>query len=532
MSFGSVDPLWLVAGVVLHLCSQLARGRGWHSVVCASHTPAEHPRRRDVLATWIAGAGASGVLSARGGDALRILLLRRRMTTTCPRLVGTLAAETVCETDLGVLLTVWALSAGLIPGLHRPGPAVGALIAAGLVVLVLAARAAARRFPAIARACGDARRGLALLGGPGRYVRRVASWGVLSRALRLGSLACFLAAFALPVSLTAALVVMVAHSSGRLLPFGPAGAGASLGLLVAAFPAVTHTSVGAGELTAFYLGTTGLLTAVGIVLSGLVLVRSRSASAGARRVAAGARAPARAAQGARARARRLSSARGTPRPVARGPPLALQAARGLLRSRRRRWSRRVSAHACSRRSCSSAATRSGVRRPSASASATAQPGSPACLQSAKRQVAAIASTSANTLERPARLLPDPRQLEPGRVDHDAAARQRHELAPGRGVAAAVVGVADGAVARSPPARRLSSVVLPTPEAPSSTPVTPGPSSAATASSTGAVDGRDRQHGRAAAERRAHLGHARGAGRGRGRPWRGRRAPRRARRRPG
>jgi hypothetical protein len=265
--------LWLVAGVALHLCSQLARGRGWHSVLCAAH-PGEAPRRRDVLATWVAGAGASGVISARGGDALRILLLRRRMTTTCPTLAGTLAAETVAETGLGALLTVWALSAGLIPGLHRPGLAVAALIAAGVVALALAVRAAARRVPALGRACRDAGRGLALLGSPGCYARRVGSWGMLSRGLRLGSLTCFLAAFALPVSLTAALVVMVAHSSGRLVPFGPAGAGASLGLLVAAFPSVTHSSTSAGEITAFYLGMTGVLTAVGIVLSAIVLVHA------------------------------------------------------------------------------------------------------------------------------------------------------------------------------------------------------------------------------------------------------------------
>ena len=106
--------------MVLHLCSQLARGRGWFAIVCAAHPEGDRPRRRDVLLTWIAGAGASGVLSARGGDALRIVLLRRRMTTTCPTLVGTLAAETVAETALGALLTGWALSAGFIPGLHRP----------------------------------------------------------------------------------------------------------------------------------------------------------------------------------------------------------------------------------------------------------------------------------------------------------------------------------------------------------------------------------------------------------------------------
>ncbi len=284
MSLGSVDPLWLVAGVVLHLCSQLARGRGWHSVICAAHPDEAHPRRRDVLATWIAGAGASGVLSARGGDALRIVLMRRHMTTTCPRLIGTLAAETVAETALGALLTVWALSAGLVPGLHRPGLATAVLIGAVVVALVLAIRRCARRFPALGRACADAKRGLSLLGSPGCYLRRVASWSMLSRSLRLGSLACFLVAFELPVSVTAALVVMVAHSSGRLLPFSPASAATSLGLLVAAFPAVTHTSVSATRLTAFYLGSTGLLTVVGIALSGLVLIRELGV-AGARHAA-------------------------------------------------------------------------------------------------------------------------------------------------------------------------------------------------------------------------------------------------------
>jgi len=284
LSLGSVDPLWLVAGVVLHLCSQLARGRGWYAVICAAHPDEVRPRRRDVMATWIAGAGASGVLSARGGDALRILLMKRHMVTTCPKLIGTLAAETIAETVLGALLTVWALSAGLVPGLHRPGLATASLIGAGLIALLLVVRRAARRFPAVGRACSDAKAGLAVLGSPAYYARRVASWNVLSRALRLASLAAFLAAFGLAVSITAALVVMIAHSSGRLLPFSPASAATSLGLLVAAFPAVTHTTASASQLTAFYLGTTGLLTVVGIALSALVLVRELGL-AGARRVA-------------------------------------------------------------------------------------------------------------------------------------------------------------------------------------------------------------------------------------------------------
>src|SRR5204863_9217606 len=183
-----------------------------------------------------------------------------------------------------VVLTGWALSAGLVPGLHRPGLGIAALLAAGVVLLLVVLRRIARGIPAMARACTDARRGLALLGSPGRYARRVGSWGVLSRTLRLVSLLCLLAAFSLPVTLTAALVVMVAHSSGRLVPFGPAGAGASLGLLVAAFPSVTHSSTSAGRITEFYLGSTGTLTAVGIVISGVILVRELGL-AGARGVA-------------------------------------------------------------------------------------------------------------------------------------------------------------------------------------------------------------------------------------------------------
>ena len=48
---------------------------------------------------------------------------------------------------------------------------------------------------------------------------------------------------------------------------------------------MTHAHVTAGEVTTFYLGATGALTAVGIVLSGLVLVRELGL-AGARGYAA------------------------------------------------------------------------------------------------------------------------------------------------------------------------------------------------------------------------------------------------------
>src|SRR6478609_5059645 len=95
-----VAPGWLILGVALHLANQVARGRGWYAVVCKASPEDEAPRRRDVVAAWVAGAGAGGVVSARGGDAVRVLLLARRMPGDGNRaiLTGTLVAECVGET--------------------------------------------------------------------------------------------------------------------------------------------------------------------------------------------------------------------------------------------------------------------------------------------------------------------------------------------------------------------------------------------------------------------------------------------------
>src|SRR3954453_3013828 len=110
-----VAPGWLVLGVLLHLSNQVARGTGWHAVVCGAH--AGQPRRRDVIAAWVAGAGAGGVVSARGGDAVRVLVLARRLPGAGTRalLTGTLVAETVGETLLGFGLLGLALAIGVVP---------------------------------------------------------------------------------------------------------------------------------------------------------------------------------------------------------------------------------------------------------------------------------------------------------------------------------------------------------------------------------------------------------------------------------
>jgi Lysylphosphatidylglycerol synthase TM region len=266
---------WLVLGVALHLANQVLRGRGWCAIVRAAADGCEGPRGRDAIAAWVAGAGAGGLVSARGGDAVRVLLLRRRMPDSgCPMLAGTLVAEGAGECATGALLLGIALALGVGPQL---GASTGtAAFIAGAVVLVAALLAVARRFPRMRRIAAGVGRGCAPLRAPGAYGRRVLPWQLASRACRLAAVACFLAAFGLPVTPLAVLLVAVAQGGSRLLPFAPASVGAGVALLAASFGPITGSAVSAERLAAFYLGTSTVLTIVGTALALAICLRDQT----------------------------------------------------------------------------------------------------------------------------------------------------------------------------------------------------------------------------------------------------------------
>jgi hypothetical protein len=95
----------------------------------------------------------------------------------------------------------------------------------------------------------------------------VLPWQLASRLARAAALGCFLAAFHLPATPLAILLVMVAQAGGRLVPLAPASAAASVGMLAASFAPVTGTHVSTGALAAFFVGTSTVLTVVGLALS-------------------------------------------------------------------------------------------------------------------------------------------------------------------------------------------------------------------------------------------------------------------------
>jgi hypothetical protein len=269
-ALAGVAPGWLAAGVVLHLANQVMRGGGWYAVVRAAVGADPRLRRRDTMAVWVAGAAAGG-LAARAGDAVRVLLMARRLPGAgCPLLAGTLAAEGAGELAVGAGLVAVALTVGVGPELDAPGAP--ALVAAGL--LAAAGVLAAALSPRVRRVARRAGQGCAALRSPAAYARGVLPWQVASRACRLAALACFLVAFGLPAVPAAVLLVVFAQTGGRLLPFGPASVGAGVAVLAASFGAVTGTAVPAGQLAAFFVGTSTLLTVVGLALAVPICLRT------------------------------------------------------------------------------------------------------------------------------------------------------------------------------------------------------------------------------------------------------------------
>ena len=106
----------------------------------------------------------------------------------------------------------------------------------------------------------------------------VLPWQLASRACRIGALACFLAAFALPVTPAVLLLVLFAQGSGRLVPFAPASVGAGVAVLAASFETVAGSAVSVERLAAFFIGTSTVLTVVGTLIA-LVLCWPRRATA-------------------------------------------------------------------------------------------------------------------------------------------------------------------------------------------------------------------------------------------------------------
>ena len=292
----AVDPWLLGLGVVLYLAAQTVRPRGWHTILRAAFPEATDLRPRDVIRAYLAGAGVNAIVPARGGDVVKLALVRRRIAgARYSTLAATFIPETLFETAFGTALVAWALAMGFIPVPTTSGelPALDVSLVlrhpvqSAVVVVVLAV--VGRRLVRILH--GALRQGTAILCSPRRFVTGVASWQALARVIRLGAFAAFMAAFGLPVTPATVVLVMAAQGGGRILPLAPASAGLRLAMLSYGFVEVTGRPVDIAAITAFTFGVGAVMALSGLAVATVILAQEFGTLSPRRAIAAARRMP-------------------------------------------------------------------------------------------------------------------------------------------------------------------------------------------------------------------------------------------------
>jgi uncharacterized membrane protein YbhN (UPF0104 family) len=207
------------------------------------------------MASFLVGAGMNGVLPARGGDALKIVLAKRSIErSSYPTIISSFAVLAPFDCVAGFLVLLYAITQGLLPQApripHLPAFEISYWFAhpeALLLLLTALAIVAIALFAILARRVESfwarLKEGVAVLRQPGRYLREVAAWQLLAWLFRFAAFWLFLDAFHVGGSFQNVLLVMSVQSITGALPFTPGGLGAQQALLVATLEGVPRTVV-------------------------------------------------------------------------------------------------------------------------------------------------------------------------------------------------------------------------------------------------------------------------------------------------
>ena len=263
----------LAVALALHVAKTAARTRAWRNIIAASY-PAASVRWRSVFGSYAAGVGVNALLPARGGDVLKLYLVKRRVAgSTYPTLASTLLVETIFDLVAAVGFLVWALSLGVLPGLDALPrlPAIDWLwlfqsaeraAVAGAVALVTVTVGATWLSRRVATFWNGVAQGFAIVREPRRYAREVALWQAVDWSLRLVTLYFFLRAFGIEPTVYNAALVQVTQSLSTILPLTPAGIGTEQALVVY----VLRGTASATELLSFSVGMKLALIAINVVI--------------------------------------------------------------------------------------------------------------------------------------------------------------------------------------------------------------------------------------------------------------------------
>jgi uncharacterized membrane protein YbhN (UPF0104 family) len=266
---------WTALGlaVFFHLLKLVLRVRAWQNILRASYPGARVPFW-SVFGGYVAGVGVNSVAPARGGDLVKLYLVRHRVKeSSYPTLGSTLVVETLFDFVVATALFLWALKLGLLPGVpDLPAlpafdwsfvvehPQVAAFLGSVLVGgAILLAAWATRQVVAFREKVA---RGFVILGDRRAFLTQVVSWQALSWLARVASVFFFLRAFHVDATAETTVAVLVVQGLSTILPFTPGGAGTQQAVLVFALAGAAARST----ILAFSFGMQLVTVIVNVVL--------------------------------------------------------------------------------------------------------------------------------------------------------------------------------------------------------------------------------------------------------------------------
>lgn len=257
-SIASVGFGALALAIAFHLTNLALRSRAWRNILLAAY-PKARIAWRSVFGAYVSGVGLNGILPARAGDAVKILLVHERIEgARYPTLVSSLVAETAFDFVIASILLTWAYFIGAAD--HLPGARLlelsflfdhpQAMLTALIVVGGVAAAALIVYGRHVQRFWDRIGRGLVILRTPRRYLRQVVSLQATGWVCRVLAAVFFLQAFHVDATLKNALLVLVVGSISTSLPLTPGGLGPKQALTVVVLAGAASRS----DLLAFSVG--------------------------------------------------------------------------------------------------------------------------------------------------------------------------------------------------------------------------------------------------------------------------------------
>jgi uncharacterized membrane protein YbhN (UPF0104 family) len=245
-SLSRVGWLSLLLGAISFVIYLTLRSRAFFHTLRAAY-PAEPFQFRRIWGAYIASYGFNNVIPARGGDVIKLFLVRQSIPhATYPAVGAAICVEAVFDAIMAVFILAFAFSQGVFPKppdfakldafdlsffASHPRFMLFAITAIAVLGLVGFAVLSQRVKAFWARV----RQGLTILSDRRRYLREVFVMQLAGWGFRFAAFWFLLDAFNVGGSIENVLLVLGVNAVAAVVPFTPGGAGVQQALLVKVF---------------------------------------------------------------------------------------------------------------------------------------------------------------------------------------------------------------------------------------------------------------------------------------------------------